>query len=66
MQTGNIYVTGFSEDGSSTDMVTIKYSPAGVQLWASRYTAGDIAQGNDVAVDASGNVFTTGYAGPFR
>ncbi|MBK9423832.1 MAG: T9SS type A sorting domain-containing protein [Bacteroidetes bacterium] len=65
-QAGNIYVTGFSEDGSSTDMVTIKYSPAGVQLWASRYTAAVVAQGNDVAVDASGNVFTTGFAGPFN
>lgn len=47
-------------------MVTIKYSPAGVQLWASRYTAAVVAQGNDVAVDASGNVFTTGFAGPFN
>ena len=36
--TGNIYVTGFSQNiNSNLGYVTIKYAPNGTQLWASRY-----------------------------
>jgi len=43
------------------DAFVVKYSPTGQHLWSQRFggTAEDVAQG--VAVDASGNVFVTGY-----
>jgi len=63
---GNIYVTGVSWGGSTTndDWATIKYNSYGVQQWVARYNGTgsytDVA--NDMAVDASGNVYVTGWA----
>src|SRR6266545_1253877 len=60
---GNVYVTGDSREGSPnlSDYVTVKYSPSGVQRWAARYSAlYDYATA--LAVDASGNVYVTGYS----
>lgn len=60
---GNSYISGYS-DGSGTgkDYVTIKYSAAGVQQWASRFNGP--ANLNDyskaVCIDPSGNSFVTG------
>ncbi len=60
---GNSYISGYS-DGSGTgkDYVTIKYSSAGVQQWASRFDGP--ASSNDysktVCIDLSGNSFVTG------
>src|SRR5262245_37099115 len=58
---GNVYVTGYNiETGTGYDIVTIKYSPSGAELWIRRY---DAANGDDVpaaiACDASG-VYVTG------
>ncbi len=61
--TGNVYVTGYSAGLSANyDVVTIKYNPAGVQQWATRYngTANGFDEGYDIAVDGSGNVYVTG------
>jgi uncharacterized delta-60 repeat protein len=63
---GNIYVTGVSWGGSTTndDWATIKYNSYGVQQWVARYNGTgsytDIA--NDMVVDGSGNVYVTGWA----
>ncbi len=64
---GNVYVTGSSNHTSefsvNTDIATVKYSPAGDQIWAQRYDGsfqrGDA--GNAVRVDGAGNVYVTGY-----
>jgi uncharacterized delta-60 repeat protein len=60
---GNVYVVGLSEgSGTALDYLTIKYSPAGTELWAVRYDAGfsnnDEAWG--IALDGAGNVYVTG------
>ncbi|HEX5032363.1 MAG TPA: SBBP repeat-containing protein [Candidatus Eisenbacteria bacterium] len=61
---GNVYVTGYSiTTGTGLDIVTIKYSPDGAELWVRRY---DSANGEDVPVaiacDASG-LYVTGRSG---
>jgi uncharacterized delta-60 repeat protein len=61
---GNVYVTGMSlGDGTSADIVTIKYLPDGDTAWLRRYdgplgSRGDEARG--IATDVSGNVYVTG------
>lgn len=75
-QSGNIYVTGESYEGNPPgriryDWVTIKYSPQGDTFWVRRYD-GQYSNPDDslmeeiaysIAVDSSGNVYVTGYAG---
>lgn len=66
--TGSVYVTGASFGGNSGlggtgyDYATVKYSPAGVQEWASRYNgpAGRDDGAVAVAVDAFGDIVVTG------
>ena len=63
-ESGNVYVTGESNDGTSTDFVTIKYSPSGLQEWVGRYD-GHIS-GSDFAgmitVDELGNIYVAGFS----
>lgn len=61
---GNSYITGESDGiGTGRDIITIKISPAGVQLWAMRFNgvANSNDVGNSIVVDPSGDVFVTGY-----
>jgi len=62
---GNIYVTGFSQNANSNlGYVTIKYAPAGSQLWASRYDSTNYPSAAPAALvlDNSNNVIVTGNA----
>jgi hypothetical protein len=61
---GNSYVTGESDGaGTARDIVTVKIDPNGLQLWAIRYNGASNGNdvGNSIVLDASGNVFVTGY-----
>jgi len=64
---GNVYVTGLSEyEGDSRfpewHYATAKYSPEGEQIWYARYRRGiGPDRATAVALDASGNVYVTGY-----
>lgn len=62
---GNVYVTGYSTgSGTSWDYLTIKYLPDGDTAWVRRYDGpfglDDVA--NVIAVDASGNVYVSGWS----
>jgi uncharacterized delta-60 repeat protein len=61
---GNVYVTGESNDGFYSDYATVKYNSTGVEQWSVRYNGPgnneDVAK--SIAVDGSGNVYVTGWS----
>ena len=62
---GNVYVTGYSEDGGrEKDCITIKYANDGNLLWVALYSGPENARdmGREIAVDENGNVFVTGIS----
>ncbi|MEM7205265.1 MAG: SBBP repeat-containing protein [Planctomycetota bacterium] len=62
---GSVYVTGQSDGGpSGLDIVTIRYSRDGVRQWVARYSDPNdsLDRGTDIAVDANGRAFVTGYS----
>ena len=64
---GNVYVTGENAiySGGANEMLVIKYSSAGTQLWANRfqYVNNFYCGGFDIITDAEGNVYVTGEYG---
>lgn len=69
---GNLFLTGYFYgttdfgDGSplvsagSEDVFVAKLDPSGATLWSKRFGGAGLQQGNDIAVDATGNVLVTG------
>jgi uncharacterized delta-60 repeat protein len=61
---GNVFVTGYSGNGFSTDYATVKYSSAGMPAWTNRYNgpANNLDQAKAIRVDGSGNAIVTGFS----
>ncbi len=60
---GNVYVTGYSyRSGVNIDYATIKYSASGVEKWVMRYSGPEYDEATALALDASGNVYVTGFS----
>jgi uncharacterized delta-60 repeat protein len=60
---GSVYVTGESYAyGAWKDIVTIKYTPDGIEQWVARYDgpAGNLDIPLDMVIDADGNVYVIG------
>jgi uncharacterized delta-60 repeat protein len=62
---GNSFVTGRSWGGTSgVDIVTVKYDPAGNEVWTARFNTPDNLEdaARAISVDNDGNVYVTGFA----
>jgi uncharacterized delta-60 repeat protein len=57
---GNIYVTGTMTPNTGSDLVLIKYSPSGSQVWVKTFNGGTHDAGFAIAADNSGNVYVAG------
>jgi hypothetical protein len=55
----NIYVTGYADSINNNYIATVKYSPAGVQLWSVIYKS-NISMPASIDVDDQGNVYVAG------
>jgi uncharacterized delta-60 repeat protein len=61
---GNVYVCGYeTASGFTFDMVTVKFNSSGAQQWVNVYngTVSGNDEATDLVLDASGNVYITGY-----
>lgn len=61
---GSVYVTGNSWNGTNDDFCTIKYNPAGAELWIAKYNGpgNQVDKAMAMQVDEKGNVFVTGMS----
>jgi hypothetical protein len=59
---GNVFVTGSASvtNGGGNDYATVKYNPAGQQLWAQLYSNGQDDQAIALGLDSAGDVYVTG------
>jgi len=59
---GGVVITGQSWDLPNNNIVTIRYAADGTELWQRLENAGvHSARGDDVALDAQGRIYVTGY-----
>jgi hypothetical protein len=60
---GNVYVSGNSFYSSTTDIVTIKYSPSGSQQWTAIYPLNTSSHVKRVVTDMSDNIYVCSEVG---
>jgi len=74
---GNVYLAGLTNStsgissagafqetsGGGVDAYLVKFDSSGARLWATFYGGADVDYGYDVATDAWGNAYLTGYTG---
>lgn len=59
---GNVYVTGSSENAVDVSQyTTIKYSPAGTELWVARQEGAERGAAKAIALDNYGNSYIAGW-----
>jgi uncharacterized delta-60 repeat protein len=60
---GNVLVAGYLANVVNSDMITIKYAAAapGGSIWETIYNGGNNDEARALWVDASGDIFVTGY-----
>jgi len=63
---GDVYVTGYTRSGgayTNNSQYLAKYNTSGTLQWQTYlYPSSGLAEGRDIAVDASGNVYVVGYS----
>ncbi len=60
---GNIYITGYSDNGSGKEMVNLMYDSAGNLTWLDKifsHETNGVAKGKQIKVDLHGNFYATG------
>src|SRR5205085_5575467 len=59
----NIYITGYTTGiGNSKNILTLKYNSSGVLQWAAQYNGSNSDEAYAITLDASNNVYITGYS----
>ena len=58
---GNVYVTGYSHNGSNYDYLTVAYDSAGTELWQYIYNGGG-DDGSYIAVVSGNALYVSGYS----
>ncbi len=63
--TGNVYVTGYSNGVDGEDFATVKYSPDGIQQWVARYNSYSVFSDEafELVIDNRGFIYVTGRGG---
>jgi uncharacterized delta-60 repeat protein len=59
---GNVYVTGSSRTQTWGDIVIIKYSPDGEQIWLQYYDNNSTDGGYDIGIGENGMIYAVGYS----
>jgi len=61
---GNVFVTGYSENLDDKDFVTVKYDSSGRQQWVDRYNGPgyDDDEGYAITTDTEGYAYVTGWS----
>lgn len=64
---GNVFVTGYTEDNlggesaGNDDLFLLKYDPEGTLVWKTQVGSSSYEFARDLATDAEGNIYMTGY-----
>lgn len=60
----NIFITGYSYNGTNNDIAIVKMDSGGTKLWDYRFNSSNNGsdEGHGITVDNGGNVFVTGFS----